>query len=95
MAHTIVYQRVLPIKDGNLVATLVRSISNAADTVTLPRMNGTSGQVAQLRRPGDPSITVSQGSATSVTLTFAAEGVEILLVSNHKDPIPAPTGDGA
>lgn len=91
---TILFQRFLPIKDGNLVATLVQSTA-LSDTVTLPRMSGTAGKVAQLRRPGDSAITVSQSSATAVTLTFATVGQEALLVSHHLSPIPAPTGDGA
>ena len=91
---TILYQRVLPIKDGNLVATVVQATA-LSDTVTLPRMSGTAGKVAQLRRPGDAALTVSQTNATAVAVTFTSIGQEILLVSHHLAPIPAPTGDGA
>lgn len=91
---TILYQRVLPINGGNLVCTIVQSTA-LADTVTLPRMSGTAGKVAQLRRPGDAALTVSQTDATAVSITFTSVGQEILLVSHHLAPIPAPTGDGA
>jgi len=84
---------VLPIKDANLVATIVKLTANS-DTVTLPRMSSTANKVAQLRRIGDPAVTVTQSSITAVTLA-GVEGDEILLVSLHKTPIPAPTGDGA
>lgn len=95
---TIVSQRVLPIKGGNLVATLV-TLTAASDSVTLPRMRGTSNQVVQLIRPGDSSVTVSQSGVsgeehTVVNLTGTV-GNQVLLVSNHGDPIPNPTGAGA
>ena len=98
---TILFQRVLPIKGANLVATLVSITAVASDEVSLPRMSGTSGRVVQLRRPGDAAVTVAQtlsGSASAVgcTITGASRvGQEVLLVSMHNDPIPAPTGDGA
>jgi len=90
---TINSQRVLPISGANLVVTIVR-LTAASDSVSLPRMSSTSGKVAQLLRIGGSAVTVSQTSVTAVTLT-GTEGQEILLVSHHKDPIPAPTGDGA
>lgn len=90
---SIVSQEVLFIGDSNLVATVVKLTANS-DSVTLPRMLSTSNNVVQLRRPGDSSVTVSQTSATAVTLT-GTSGNEILLISHSDDPIPNPTGDGA
>lgn len=90
---TIISQRLLPINDGNLVSTIVKLTANS-DTVTLPRMASTANKVAQLRRIGDPAVTVSQTNITAVALTGTV-GDEILLVSLHNSPIPAPTGDGA
>jgi len=90
---TIISQRLLPITNANLVATVVKLTANS-DSVTLPRMSSTANKVAQLRRVGDPAVTVTQSSATAVTLA-GVQGDEILLVSLHQTPIPGPTGDGA
>lgn len=90
---TITAQRVLPITAANLVATFV-TLTATSDSVTLPRMRSTSSQVVQLVRPGDTAITVTQTSATAVTLVGTI-GQSILLISNHDDPIPNPVGDGA
>jgi len=90
---TITAQKVLPISAGNLVATFVTLTANS-DSVTLPRMRSTSGQVVQLVRPGDTTITITQSSATAVTLV-GTSGQSVLLISNHDDPIPNPAGDGA
>ena len=90
---TITAQKVLPILGANLVATFITLTANS-DSVTLPRMRSTSGQVVQLVRPGDSAATVTQTSATAVTLT-GTSGQSIMLISNHDDPIPNPVGDGA
>lgn len=97
MAATIITQSYYSIKAGlnaNLMVTLC-SMNAATDTISLPRMSGTSGKVAQLLRPGDSAVTVTQGSATDVTLSNGVLGRLVLLVSFHDDPIPSPKGDGA
>ena len=86
---------------GNLkglfnICTSVVIAENGTDTVTLPRMSSTSGCVAQVQRPGDSTVTVTQSSATLVTLTNATGArVAVVLVSIHDCPIPNPVGDGA
>ena len=78
------------IKDGLIVITVV-SLTSASDTVELPRMSAASGPaVAQVHRPSDPTVTVSQTDIDTVALTGTV-GNEILLVSHSKDPIPSPT----
>ena len=83
----------LPGLGRTLVVTTVK-LNLTTDTVTLPRMAATTNSVVQLRRPGDTSVTVSQTSASVVTLTGSI-GQSALLVSIHDDPIPSPVGDGA
>jgi hypothetical protein len=90
---TIISQEVFNAGDSNIVATFVKLLANS-DSVTLPRMSSTSGKVFQLRRAGDPNVTVSQTSATAVSLT-GPKSREVLLISQHDGPIPNPQGDGA
>lgn len=78
------------------VVTSIVVVEKGSDSVTLPRMAKTSGCVAQLSRPGDSSVTVSQSTATVVNLTNNnADRVTVMLVSLSNDPVPNPVGDGA
>lgn len=90
---TIISQEYITTGSGNLVVSLVK-LTATSDSVTLPRMVGTSNRVVQLRRPGDVEVTVTQSTATSVTLAGSV-GNEVLLVSFSDSPIPSPVGDGA
>lgn len=95
---TITHSSFHAIPGGNLVVTVLTLTANS-DSVTLPRMTGTSNKVAQLLRPGDSAVTVSQSAVageehTVVNLTGVL-GQSILLVSHSDDPIPNPTGQGA
>jgi hypothetical protein len=80
----------------NIVVSVV-IVENGNDTVTLPRMAKASGPlVAQLVRPADTAVTVTQSSATvAATTNTSGSRKEILLVSYSDDPIPNPAGDGA
>jgi hypothetical protein len=89
----IVSQHMFPTGTSNVVATVVKLVT-ASDTVNLPRMLSTSGEVSQIRRSGDPKITISQTDAVAVVLT-GNPGAEVLLVSLSGSPIPTPDGAGA
>lgn len=76
------------------LATVIKLVA-ASDTVTLPRMLSTSGNVVQVRRPGEEVLSaVTQSSAIAVSVT-GKTGNEYMLISEHDNPIPNPTGDGA
>lgn len=84
----ILQQSVQLFQPYNIVSTVVK-LTAASDTVTLPRMRQSSNCVVQLRRPSDPTVTVSQTNSTSVSLTGSV-GAEILLVSLSDDPLVNP-----
>jgi hypothetical protein len=74
--------------NSHVVLTVVK-LTAASDSVDLPRMSSTTGAVAQIRRVGDPAVTVSQSDIDTVSLTGTV-GDEILLVSHSNSPIPNP-----
>ncbi len=86
----IVSQKHQTIRRGqsSVVASVVRLTSNS-DSVELPNMQSTNNCAVQLRRPGDPLVTVSQSDIDTVALTGTG-GDEVLIVSLHVDPIPEP-----
>ena len=69
-----------------VLSTVVR-LTGASDTVELPNMAASSNSAAQLRRPGDSAVTVSQSDINSVSVTGGTAGQEVLIVSLHQDPI--------
>ena len=90
----ILSQQPLDFGDRIYMATVIK-LTAASDSVTLPRMLSTSGNVVQVRRPGEKVFTaVTQSNATTVTVTGSV-GQESMLISEHDNPIPNPTGDGA
>lgn len=84
----ILSQKVLPIKNGNIVATEVK-LTAASDTVDVPRMSSATGGAAQVRRPGDPAVTVTISDIDTVALTGSVDD-EILVLSHSYSPIPTP-----
>ena len=84
----ILSQNILSEGNQSIGVTEVR-LTARSDTVTLPRMTAASGKVIQLRRSGDPTVTVSQTNSTAVALT-GNTGDTVLLFSQHAAFIPAP-----
>lgn len=72
--------------ETSVLATVVR-LASSSDTVELPNMAASSNSAAQLRRPGDAAVTVSQSDVNSVTVSSGKAGQEVLIVSLHNDPI--------
>lgn len=75
------------VRHGDIsVGTTVVKLVTASDTVELPNMSAATNSVVQLRRPGDPSVTVSQSDVNTASLTGNA-GDEVLIISMHGDPV--------
>ena len=85
----ILSQKVLPIKNGNIVATEVK-LTAASDTVDVPRMSSATAAAAQVRRPSDPAVTVAVSDIDTLTLTGSVND-EILVVTHSYSPIPTPS----
>jgi hypothetical protein len=82
-------QHVLPIPGGTVVATVVK-LSAATETISnWPRMSGAALAVKQVKRSGDPTVTVAQASINSVTLTGRV-GDECLVISHSDRPVVNP-----
>jgi hypothetical protein len=84
-------QEFLSIGRGKAVVVTVLQSTARADSNDLPRMLSGTGQVTQLRRPGDAKQILSQTDIDTVAFTGTA-GDEILLVSFHNDPVLTPRG---
>jgi hypothetical protein len=69
---------------SSVTATVVQ-LTAASDTLEVARMQAESNCVIQLRRPGDPEVTVSQTDIDTVALTGSV-GQEVLIVTLHDDP---------
>ncbi len=67
------------------VTVTVAVLVAASDTLEVARMQAASNCVVQLRRPGDPEVTVSQTDIDTVALT-GSPGQEVLIVTLHDDP---------
>lgn len=91
----IISQDYLPIKDGTLVATVVRMEGSGSETIDIPRMSSNPSQegadaVAQILRPGDTALTEASTDLDTMTLSGGTAGQEVLLVSHSDRPIVNP-----
>lgn len=86
----IITQKFQTVRNGSssVTATVVK-LTSASDTVDVPNMQSTANCVVQLRRPGDPLVTISQSDINTVALTGNI-GEEVLIVTLHDDPMPQP-----
>ena len=74
------------VKRGQSSVTVsVVQLSTAVDSLEVARMQAASNCAIQLRRPGDPEVTVSQTDIDTVALTGTV-GQEVLIVTLHDDP---------
>lgn len=87
---TFISQKPNPVGDSLLILATVVKLTTNSDTVELPNMAASTNSVVQLRRPGDPSVTISQSDINTVSVTGNLGNV-VMLVSIHTDPIPEPS----
>ena len=94
----IISQHILPIPNGNVVATVIR-LDSTTDTGLWSRASNMPSSspwaIAQLRRPGDPAVTVTQTALNQLSVTGNV-GDEVLIIAHCDRPIvttepPTPT----
>lgn len=83
---TVKSQQSQSVKRGESSVTVsVIKLTAVSDTLEVARMQATSNCAIQLRRPGDPEVTVSQTDIDTVAITGGV-GQEVLIVTLHDDP---------
>ena len=68
------------------VAATVIKLTGATYTLEVARMQNTTGCCAQLRRPQDKSVIVSQTDIDTVAISGGEAGQEVLIITLHDDP---------
>ena len=67
------------------VTVTVVQLTTKSDSLEVARMQASANCAIQLRRPGDPEVTVSQTDIDTVAFTGSV-GQEVLIVTLHDDP---------
>jgi len=84
----IVRQDCHTIRRGELsVCVSVIKLDSAEDAHTFTGFAAGQNCIVQLRRPGDPLITVTQDDTDEASFDGGAAGDEVLIISLHNDPM--------
>lgn len=81
----IVSQDLLPIREGTIVATVI-VLESATDTGLWSRASSADGAIVQVKRPGDPSVTVTQ-TALNQLRVVGNVGDEVMIIAHCDRPI--------